>query len=58
MRRCGCAACLLKAALELLRTDRMRMAATLVEQVLQQVEQRTTTQAKPPARARRARARP
>ena len=58
MKRCGCTACLLKAALELLRSGRPTMAATLVEQALEQVERRTTTHAKPPPRARRARARP
>ena len=36
--RCGCTACLLAAALELLRTGRTRMATLLVEQALE-VEQ-------------------
>ena len=57
MKRCGCTACLLEAALELLNTGRMRMAATLVGQALQQTE-RQKARVAPPARARKARARP
>ena len=34
MKRCGCTACLLKAALELLHTGRVSMAMRLVEQAL------------------------
>jgi hypothetical protein len=56
MRRCSCTACLLKAALELLRSGRAGMATRLVEQALEQVE-REAKRATPPARARKARAR-
>jgi hypothetical protein len=58
MKRCGCTACLLKDALELLNTGRVGMGILLVERALEQTGRRTTTHAKPPARARKARARP
>jgi hypothetical protein len=56
MTRCNCTACLLQAALMLLRSGRASMAATLVEQALEQVGR--SKPAKPPAKARRARVRP
>jgi hypothetical protein len=58
MRRCGCTACLLEAALLLLNTGRVGMGILLVEQALEQAGRRTAAHAKPPARVRRARARP
>jgi hypothetical protein len=57
MRRCGCTACLLEDALELLRTSRPHMAARLIEQALEQVEQQKARRVAPPARRGR-RARP
>jgi hypothetical protein len=57
MKRCSCTACLLKAALELLRTSRPHMAARLIEQALEQVEQQKARRVAPPARRGR-RARP
>jgi hypothetical protein len=58
MKRCSCTACLLKAALELLRTGRASMAATLVEQALEQAERQQPTRVTPPARCGSRRARP
>jgi hypothetical protein len=58
VKRCGCLACELRAALELLRTGRPNMAATLVARALEQVEQPKAKAGKPPPRARKARARP
>jgi hypothetical protein len=57
MKRCGCTACLLEAALELLNTGRVGMGILLVERALQQTE-RQKARVAPPARARKARARP
>ena len=54
--KCGCLGCTLRAVLVLLRTGRASMATTLVEQALEQVER--SKPVKPPARARKARARP
>jgi hypothetical protein len=54
--KCGCLECTLRAVLVLLRSGRASMAATLVAQTLVQVER--SKPAKPPARARKARARP
>jgi hypothetical protein len=53
--RCGCVACALEAALELLRAGRVRMAVLLLEQALRS-ERHQPARAKPPARARKARA--
>jgi hypothetical protein len=57
MKRCGCTACLLEAALELLNTGRVGMGILLVERALQQTE-RQKARVAPLARARKARARP
>jgi hypothetical protein len=56
MTRCACLGCTLRAALVLLRTGRPGMAAVLVEQALEQVEQLEAKRASPSARARKARA--
>jgi hypothetical protein len=56
MKRCSCLACELRAAPELLRTGRASMAVLLIERTLEQVER--SKPVKPPARARKARARP
>jgi hypothetical protein len=58
MKRCGCTACLLQAALVLLRGGRVSMAATLIEQALEQVERQQPKQVAPPARRGSRRARP
>jgi hypothetical protein len=57
--RCGCTRCLLEAALALLRTDRPRMAAMLIEQALRQAERERVERSKPvkPPVRRKARAR-
>jgi hypothetical protein len=52
--RCGCTACALEAALELLRAGRVRMAVLLLEQALQAERAKPV---KASARARKARAR-
>jgi hypothetical protein len=60
MRRCGCTACLLADALELLGSGRVRMGILLVEQALLAVREQAerSKPAKLPARVRKARARP
>jgi hypothetical protein len=58
MKRCGCTACLLEAALELLNTGRVGMGILLVERALEQTERQKIKRVAPPARARKARARP
>jgi hypothetical protein len=60
MKRCGCTACLLQDALELLRTGRTSMGILLVEQALLAVREQAerSKPVKPPARTRKARARP
>ncbi len=56
--RCGCTACALEAALELLRAGRVRMAVLLLEQALEQAEREKAKRVAPSARCGRARARP
>ena len=50
--RCECTACLLRAALELLRTGRTRMAVLLIEQALAAEEDRVKPRARRGRRAR------
>jgi hypothetical protein len=56
--RCGCTACLLEAALKLLRSGRAGMATLLIEQALEQAEQQKTKRVTPSARPGSRRARP
>jgi hypothetical protein len=56
--KCGCLGCTLRAVLVLLNTGRPNMAATLVEQTLEQVERQQPTRVAPPARRGGRRARP
>jgi hypothetical protein len=50
--RCACTACLLRAALELLRTGRTRMAVLLIEQALAAEEDGVKPRARRGRRAR------
>jgi hypothetical protein len=57
--RCLCTACLLEAALNLLRSGRVNMGVLLIEQALQRERERVEHQrpVKAPARVRKPRAR-